>query len=65
MVDEINDLVQELDSCWAERGSEIEGYGKKRYRFGISYKGRAFGAVLEELEAKIKELPIIEEEEVD
>lgn len=60
---EINDLLQELDSCWAVRGTYVEGYGKKKYRHGRSYKGRCVGAILEELEAKIKELPIIEEED--
>lgn len=54
----IDDLIQELDSCWAERGSEIEGYGKKKYRFGLSFKGRALGVVIQDLKNEVKKLPI-------
>ena len=45
----MEELVQELESCWADRGTYIEGYGKKKYRYGLSYKGRTPKEVMDEL----------------
>ena len=52
----VEDLVQELDSCWADRGTYVEGYGKKKYRYGLSYRGKTLKEVMDELEEALKKM---------
>ena len=57
----LDDLAFELETCFSDRGTLIED-GKrtfhKKYRIGLSYKGRHIREVTDEMEKLLKSMPI-------
>ena len=57
MIDKLNDLAFELDTCFYEKGTIVDGK-RKKYPVNLSYKGRHIREVMDEMEALLKEMEI-------